>query len=363
MSIPFADSKIPAQFGAENDITFNRVGSAIDVRLTRPKALNALTHNMALALYQGLRNWRNDKSITHVVISADSGEKRAFCAGGDIRDLYEGYRAGTPRYSFFRDEYRLNEAIATFPKPTIALMDGMVMGGGAGISMHGSHRIVTGNTKFAMPEVTIGLIPDVGGSYVLPRLKNSYGFFLGLSGISIGPEECLEAGIATQFCAAEEIENLREKLLDSQSPRPVLQALRALPLVNQLSDLSSNIKMVFSQTTLGEIFQQLELRSHITPLFATAFKKMKAASPLSLSLAFELLQRGRSSTLRQALMMEYQLVSRILETPDLYEGIRAAIIDRTKPAKWQHDSNEAIDSALIASFFSSPAGGDLTFEN
>jgi enoyl-CoA hydratase len=355
-------SGIPAQFGANADIAFTRVGSAIHVRLTRAKALNALTHSMALALYAGLRAWRNDTSITHIVISADIGDKRAFCAGGDIRDLYAGFQEGAPRHAFFRDEYRLNEAIASFPKPYIALIDGMVMGGGAGISMHGSHRVVTENTKFAMPEVGIGLIPDVGGSYILPRLPNHYGLFLGLTGTVIGPEECLEAGIATHFCAASEIEALRSSLLQTQNPEPVLQNLRTNPNANALQSNMTDIADIFSAEALSEMVERVELKSKTNPFFASALKRTNAASPLSLCLAFEQLKRGATLSLRDGLMMEYRLVSRILHGADLYEGIRAAIIDRSIPPRWQHATIDAVDSAAIASFFTPPPEGDLTFE-
>jgi enoyl-CoA hydratase len=355
-------SNIPAQFEADADIAFTRHGRAIDVRLTRPKALNALTHNMAKALYAGLKLWAKDDTISHVVVSADPGEKKAFCAGGDIRDLYEGHKAASPRYTFFRDEYRLNEAIAIFPKPYIALIDGMVMGGGAGISMHGSHRIVTENARFAMPEVGIGLIPDVGGSFVLPRLKNHFGFLLGLSGTLVGPEECLEAGIATHYCAANEIEQLRARLLSAENPKALINALRKKPIHNLLRHNKTDIKKVFSAKTLRNVFESLETISQDNPLLAGALKRMKLASPLSLCLAFEQLKRCKGLTLREGLIMEYRLVSRILYGPDLYEGIRSAIIDRSTPARWQHASIDDVDLKLVESYFTSPPDGDLTFE-
>jgi enoyl-CoA hydratase len=356
-------SDIPPEFGANDDIMFTRKGTAIDVRLTRPKALNALTHNMAKALHAGLRAWANDTSITHVVISADIGDKPAFCAGGDIRDLYNGFKAGTPRHDFFRDEYRLNEQVATFPKPYIALMNGMVMGGGAGLSIHGSHRIVTENAKFAMPEVSIGLIPDVGGSYVLPRLPNQSGLFLGLTATKIGPEDCLEAGIATHFCNASEIEDLRIKLLHSEQPLHSLENLRSKPAPSRLAASALDHAQIFSADTLAEVFSRLHHMSDANDFLAGALKGMKSASPLSLCLAFEQLKRGRNLSLRDGLIMEYRLVSRILHGPDLYAGIHAAIIDRSAPPKWQHDSFAEVDTALIDSFFNPPPEGDLTFEN
>ncbi len=355
-------SDLPSQFNAASDIAFTKYGSAVDIRLTRPQALNALTHNMAKALYAGLRLWAGDASISHVVVSADTGEKRAFCAGGDIRDLYDGFKAGTPRNAFFRDEYRLNEAIATFPKPYIALMDGVLMGGGAGISMHGSHRIVTENTRFAMPEVGIGLIPDVGGSYVLPRLKNHFGSMLGLTGTMIGAEECLEAGIATHFCNSSDIELLRKKLLRCQEPELILQNLRGGPNSNALQSHASDIADIFAGETLQDIVQHFALKSQNNPFLSTALKRMMAASPLSLSLAFEQLKRGKYLSLKQCLTMEYQLVSRILNGPDLYEGIRAVIIDRSTPPNWLHASIADVEPKLVASFFSAPPEGDLTFE-
>ncbi|MGL4406511.1 MAG: enoyl-CoA hydratase/isomerase family protein, partial [Notoacmeibacter sp.] len=345
-----------------DDIAFARSGSAIHVRLTRPKALNALTHNMAMALHAGLRAWECDDTVSHVLISAQTGEKKAFCAGGDIRDLYEGFKAGQPRRAFFQDEYRLNETIASFPKPYIALMDGMVMGGGAGISMHGSARIVTENTRFAMPEVTIGLVPDVGGSFVLPRLPNQYGFFLGLTGVAIDAEACLEAKIGTHFCAGNQIEALRAELLESSNPQLVLNKLRQQPQDNLLFDNAADISAAFVSNDSTGLIQQLELLSATNAFLALALKRIKSASPLSLCLAFELLQRGKELNLKQCLTLEYQLVSRILNGPDLYEGIRAAVIDRSMPAKWQHETIDAINAKLVSSFFASPPEGDLKFE-
>lgn len=356
-------SIIPERFNAQNDIDFIKVGSAIDIRLTRPQALNALTHQMILALYAGMKEWAEDDSVSHIVISANPGEKRAFCAGGDIRDIYTGFETGSPRYDFFRDEYWLNDAIATFPKPYIALMDGLVMGGGAGISIHGSHRVVTENTLFGMPEAGIGLIPDVGATFVLPRMKSNYGLFLGLTGVSIGPEECLEAGIGTHFCNASQMDDLRTQLLETNEPDVLLQSLRQTPMPNLLDQNAKQIDTIFSQDQLPGALVQFERLAEANPFLSKGLIKLKAASPLSICLAFIQLKSGAKLTLREGLGLEFLIVSQILNGHDLYEGIKATLIDRSTPARWQHQSIEAVDNSLIESFLKPVPQGILIFEN
>lgn len=166
-------------FGGGSEIGFERKGKAGLVKLTRTAALNALTHNMILALDRALQAWEDDPEVACVILE---GEGRAFCAGGDVVAAFKAGQAGTPAYEFFHDEYRLNARIGRFPKPYVSLINGIVMGGGAGISVHGSHRIVTENTMFAMPETGIGFFPDVGGSAFLPHLHDNFGYYLALTG-------------------------------------------------------------------------------------------------------------------------------------------------------------------------------------
>lgn len=181
-------------FGGGDEIRFERAGRAGLVTLNRPKALNAVNHAMVRALAKALDAWEADPGVALVVIK---GEGRAFSAGGDLLDIYQAGREGKPRVDFFADEYRLNARIRRFAKPFVALIDGIVMGGGVGVSFHGSHRVVTENAQFAMPEVGIGFFPDVGGSYLLPRLKGSFGMYLALTGNRIRHGDLLWCGLAT----------------------------------------------------------------------------------------------------------------------------------------------------------------------
>jgi enoyl-CoA hydratase len=340
----------PEAFGAEADIAFNRVGSAVDVRLIRPQALNALTHAMALALYSGLCAWRHDPSVSHVVISGEVGEKRAFCAGGDLRDLYQGGQENRPRHDFFRDEYRLNAAIAAFPKPYVALMDGYVMGGGAGIAIHGSHRVAGTNTRFSMPEAAIGLVPDVGSTHVLPRLPHRVGWLLGLCGIAINGADCLASGIATHHCADHQA--LRRALLASAGDvENVLARNAETPPASPLQARFSEVAQIFAPGPLSAMQDRLEHAAKTDAFFADAAKRFRRACPLSLALAHRMLALGGQRPLADCLATEYDVVSHILRGPNLYEGIRATLIDRSRPAEWKPDSLDGLDEALILAHF------------
>ncbi|WP_292154434.1 3-hydroxyisobutyryl-CoA hydrolase, partial [Mesorhizobium sp.] len=199
-------------FGGGDEIRFERLGKAGVVTLTRPQALNAVTHRMVKALGKALDAWEGDAGVAVVVVKA---EGRAFSAGGDILHIYEAGRAGKPPVDFFADEYRLNARIARFRKPYVALIDGIVMGGGVGISFHGSHRVLTENAQFAMPEVGIGFFPDVGASHLLPDLGGSFGMYLGLTGNRIRYGDALWSGLATHTIKAEDQAGLLDELATS----------------------------------------------------------------------------------------------------------------------------------------------------
>ena len=199
-------------FGGGEEIRFERLGLAGVVTLTRPAALNALTHRMVMALTAALHAWRSDPSVALVVVKA---EGRAFSAGGDILDVYQSERGNPAIVQFFADEYRLNAQIASYPKPYVALVDGIVMGGGVGVSFHGSHRVLTENAKFAMPEVGIGFFPDVGASHFLPDLGGSFGMYLALTGNRIGYGDALWSGLANYTMKAEYQAGLIERLAET----------------------------------------------------------------------------------------------------------------------------------------------------
>src|SRR5690606_9489552 len=208
-------------FGGGDEIRFERIGKAGVVTLTRPKALNAVTHKMVNALFAALSAWEADPAVALVVVKA---EGRAFSAGGDILDVYEAGRAGRRNVGFFAVEYRLNVKIARLPMPYVSLIDGIVMGGGVGISCHGSHRVMTENAVFAMPEVGIGFFPDVGGSFLLPRLPGSFGMYLGLTGTRIKRGDALWCGLATHAVDAELLPDLLGELTMTGNARAALKS-------------------------------------------------------------------------------------------------------------------------------------------
>ena len=205
-------------FGGGDEIRFERVGKAAVATLTRPAALNALTHAMIVALTRALAAWRNDPAVSLVLVR---GEGRAFCAGGDLLAIYAARDSAEKPVGFFADEYRLNAAIAAFPKPYVALVDGIVMGGGVGISFHGSHRVLTEKALFAMPEVGIGFFPDVGGSHILPALGERFGYYLGLTGSRIRWGDALWSGLATHTVGSESL-----RASSSAAPKPATPGWR-----------------------------------------------------------------------------------------------------------------------------------------
>jgi enoyl-CoA hydratase len=358
-SMADTEASIPQRHGAGADIAFTRHGGAIDVRLTRPQAMNALTHAMARALHDGLAQWAMDSTITHVVISGTVSGKPVFCAGGDIRDLHAGGMTGTPRVAFFRDEYALNRAIGNFPKPFVALMDGPVMGGGAGLAMHGSHRVAGASLRFAMPETAIGLVPDVGGSFVLPRLPHGLGVFLGLSGVTIGQDDAAYAGLATHCAPPGTMESFREALLGTSDPDDVLAGLHANGTDGELQTRAAAIAGIVADGSVQDIVMRVDAAAQADPWFAKAAARLHAASPASLHLALELMRRGRSLSLTQCLENEFRCVCRCLRGTDLYEGIRAAIIDKTVPPAWSPASLDAVSDAWVEACFEPSPDGPL----
>src|SRR5690606_17764352 len=240
-------------FGGGSEIGFERKGKAGLIKLTRTAALNALTHKMILALDRALQEWEDDPEVACVILE---GEGRAFCAGGDVVAAYKAGQAGTPAYEFFRDEYRLNARIGRFPKPYISLINGIVMGGGAGISVHGSHRIVTENTLFAMPETGSGFFPDVGGSAFLPHLPGNFGLYLALTGNRIRWGDCLQSGIATHAVKSDALDALREELI-ATADLDALQNYRQRPDFETSAEMRQVIAQSFAHGTLKECIDAL----------------------------------------------------------------------------------------------------------
>ena len=336
-------------FGGGADIRFERIGKAGCVTLTRDKALNALTHDMAKALHRALIAWAGDDAVALVIIRA---EGRAFCAGGDIMDIYHAGKAGNPLTGFFADEYLLNLYIEQFAKPYVALVDGIVMGGGVGISLHGSHRVFADRAVFAMPEVGIGFFPDVGGSHFLPRLPGRVGMWLGLTGSRIKQGDCLKAGLATHAVASADLPEVFEKLCETGNPDTTLAAFASDPPPQMPDADYAAIAHHFSADTLTDIVASLEQgRAGGDDFAIRTFAAMETKSPTSLHVAFRQISEGRGQPMNVCMRMEYRILHRMLRGHDFYEGIRAALIDKGDTPSWHPSSLEAIDEQEIDAYF------------
>ena len=337
--------------------------------LDRPRALNALSLEMVRALTATLNAWRDDAVVEAVVIRSSQG--RAFCAGGDIRYFYEVANA-TPLggsatlEDFFTEEYALNHLIHFFPKPYIAFMDGIVMGGGMGIAQSAPAqrmRIVTQRTKMAMPEVNIGLFPDVGGSHFLPRARGCTGLYLGLTGHIINGAQAVHAGLADVLIAHEQLDALQQRLAGEPADRwrdtvaafAMPPTTEAVPTPDPSED-DQAIDRHFALPSVAAIMASLEQDE--TPFAQAALASMRKRSPLMLCVTLEQLLRGASMGVADCLRMERSMVRHCFEHSDVVEGIRAAVIDKDDAPRWNPASIEAAQPDQVSRFFEPvwPAG-------
>lgn len=336
-------------FGGGENIGFERLGRAGVVTLTRPAALNALNHDMVKALGRALRAWADDDEVGLVLVR---GEGRAFCAGGDIMDVYKAGLAGRATAGFFADEYRLNAAIHAYPKPYVALIDGIVMGGGAGLSIHGSHRVFTQNAVFAMPEVGIGFFPDIGASHFLPRLKGEFGTYLALTGDRIGCGDACWCGLATHVVPAEGLGELVDRLAASGDVDATLKKACIQPERETDDACLFEIARHFTGETLDDIVASLRQGRQAGDAFADAtLATIEKRSPTSLHVACRQLRAGEMLPLEECLRMEFRILNRMLQSHDFYEGIRAALVDKDGAPQWRPASLEDVDPAAIEAYF------------
>jgi enoyl-CoA hydratase len=343
-------------FGGSDQVRFERAGRAGIITLTRPKALNAVTHAMVRAMAKALAAWADDPAVAAVVVKS---EGRAFSAGGDIMDIYEAGRAGKPPVDFFADEYRLNAAIERFGKPYVALVDGLAMGGGVGIAFHGSHRVATENAQFAMPEVGIGFFPDVGGSYLLPNLGGNFGVYLGLTGKRIRWGDMLWSGLATHTVEAAWLPGLLEGIAESGDPASELrEVFRAAPRETNDGDLHS-VARHFGLGSVRDIMVSLEQSAGSDAFAAATLDAMREKSPTSLEVAYRAITSGSSLSMDECMRMEFRIVNRMLRGHDFYEGIRAAIIDKGSRPQWRPATLDAVNPADVESYFAPLPTGDL----
>lgn len=331
------------------------------ITLDRPKALNSLSLEMLRAITAALLAWRDDSAVAAVVIRSSS--EKAFCAGGDIRFFHDAGRA-TPQTGsalvedFFTEEYALNHLVHSYPKPYIALMDGVVMGGGMGIAQSGPDsrvRIVTGRTKMAMPEVNIGLFPDVGGSYFLSRAPGGLGCYLGVAGVAIGAADALYAGLADHYVPAAELE-LLYAILESTPGAELVEAIAAFAQpfkgaagAGKLEARRGDIDRHFGAGSVPAIVASLEADGGE---FARATVAMMATrSPLMMCVTHELIRRGAGLDMAACLRMERALVRRTFEHGEVIEGVRALVIDKDGAPTWHPPSLEQVTGEMVRSLF------------
>jgi len=338
------------------DILFERRGAAGIITLNRPKALNAVTHDMVRALARQLAAWADDAAVTRVVITA-AGE-RAFSAGGDIRALYELGRAGrqTEMLTFWRDEYPLNAAIKRFPKPYIALIDGIVMGGGVGVSVHGSHCVAGDRFSFAMPEVGIGFFPDVGATWFLPRMPGELGTWAGLTGERMKTADALAAGIATHHVRSERFADLTDALCANVPVDAILAAFAEPP--GPATVCRATVDRLFAGDRVEDILDRLDAATGANAEWAKATSAgIRTKSPLSVKLALAQVRRGQHWSFEDGMRAEFRIVSRIAYGHDFYEGVRAVIVDKDNAPRWQPATLGDVTNSDVERHFA-PLGAD-----
>jgi enoyl-CoA hydratase len=331
-----------------DEVLFEQRGALGLITLNRPRVLNALTEAMCIAMDAQLVRWRDDDSIKAVVIRG-AGE-RAFCAGGDVRVLYEaGKMAAANAADFYRNEYRMNARIKHFPKPYIALLHGIVMGGGVGVSIHGSHRIADARTVFSMPETGIGMFPDVGGSYFLPRLPGEIGMYLALTGSHLKASDMLYSGVATHCVHMAHWEMFIDRLAAGDAPEAALTGLTSEGGTPALSEFLEAIDRCFAHGSVEAILAALdEDDSAWGPLAATTIR-MK--SPTSLKITFRELREGRSLSFEDCMRMEFRMVSRVMAGNDFFEGVRATIIDKDEEPAWRPETLPEVADSEVDAYF------------
>lgn len=327
----------------ESTVKIWREGRAGRIRLNRPKALNALDLEMVSAIRAAVGEFGAEPKIHLLLIDAP---QRGFCAGGDVRSIRAAGMAGDAKAvdDFFATEYAMNQALADCPKPVVSLIDGVCMGGGIGLSAHGSHRIATEHAFFAMPETAIALFPDVGMSFFLPRMPGALGMYLGLTGARLSGADAVHGGFATHFVPRERLGALEAALLaDGVAVIPAFTA--PLPEFS-LAPHRPVIDAAFGAASVPEILSALA--ADASPFAQSALALLREHSPLSIHWSFEIIRQGANRNLAQALAAEFATVRRVTRHPEFFEGVRAVLIDKDRKPNWSPAALEAVDPAEIA---------------
>ncbi|MFC4377646.1 enoyl-CoA hydratase/isomerase family protein [Nocardia halotolerans] len=328
------------------------------ITLNRPRAINALNHSMSLAITAALRSWATDPAIRTVAI-VGAGE-RGLCAGGDIVAIHRDAKAindggpgapaplGTAAAAFWRDEYLLNELIDSYPKPYVAVMDGIVMGGGVGVSAHGSHRIVTERSQIGMPEVGIGFVPDVGGTYLLSHAPGELGTHVALTTARMGAGDAIAAGFADTFVPAADLPALLDALRTTPADEAIARFATAAP-ESELAAQRDWIDPCYAADTVEGIVDAL--RAADSPEATKAAEDLLAKSPRALKATLRALREARDRTLAEALQVEFRITVAALSTHDLAEGIRAQVIDKDRSPRWSPATLDEVTAAQVDAYF------------
>ncbi|KAJ3210465.1 hypothetical protein HDU67_005274 [Dinochytrium kinnereticum] len=363
------DDKAAGTEASQTEVLSRRLQNLRVFMLNRPNALNALNLNMVQLMTPQLKAW-NESDLSKVILLMGVEGCRGFCAGGDVKDIILKAQTKKPEevakaLKFFEEEYKLNHLIGTLKKPFISLMNGITMGGGVGLSVHAPFRIVTENTLFAMPETAIGLFPDVGGSFFLPRLDGELGTYLGLTGYRLKGEEVVYAGIGTHFIPSERIPSLLNRLAEIESDEMEVINMALEEFVGDTSldawknwslggDIANAINRCFKFDTIEEIEAALIAEGDSVWAKET-LKTLKAMSPTSLKVTLKQLRKGRELDFARCLQMEYSVVQEFLRTPDFFEGVTANLIRKQKPVwspSWEEKTEKLTPTYIEKTYFS-----------
>ncbi|XP_062566224.1 3-hydroxyisobutyryl-CoA hydrolase, mitochondrial-like isoform X2 [Saccostrea cucullata] len=363
LSVVFHHVKMTTAYNFSTSTPDDVIAEMIDTKgvitLNRPKVLNSLNLSMIRKIFPKLTEWENDPHTTMVIIKG-SGDK-AFCAGGDIRAVTEAGKVGDRlAQDFFREEYILNNKIGTYEIPYIALIDGITMGGGVGLSVHGMFRVATEKTVFAMPETAIGLFPDVGGGYFLPRLGGKLGVYLALSGFRLKGRDVLKAGVATHFVQSSKIPELESALLGLDNARAhdigeVLENFQNMSTDIPDTDFilephMEEIDKLFDGDTVEQIVENLKKEG--SEWAKKQLHTLSKMSPTSMKITLRQILEAETMTLQDVLVMEYRLSQRCVEDHDFYEGVRAVLVDKDQSPKWNPPTLEKVTPQKVDWYFS-----------
>ena len=341
------------------DVRIATKGAAAVITLDRPKALNALSSQMRAAISEAIPVFAKDPELYGLIFR--SGNSRAFCAGGDVRELTALAKKELPAArALVGAEYELYWQLECFTKPTLALVDGMVMGSGVGLSSYGTHRIAGENYVFAMPETAIGLFPDVGASWLLARLPDRIGLYLGLSGARLDRADAFVLGLATHCVDAGSFDDIIDAIADAEPVDAMLEEFHKDPEGGSVRELAPTIRECFGADSVEQVIERLgRVRGSHQAWAEETLAALAKASPLSLKVTLRQIEAARTMDLRQALMFDYRLMSRFLAGSDFFEGVRAGLVDKDGAPHWQPAALADVTDDLVDSYFAPLEDGDL----